>query len=479
MQDSPYRLANIPRLCLVLATILTILSIAMPAASQDLENTLDDRLIGVSFVPERAAQERLDEMFFEWSALELDLPEMERRARDLGSVDIQLDGQLFELELIPVELRSDGYREAWNGTGPRADLPRRSTLGTYKGTVKGQRESSVRLLILPDLLQGYIRTDDNWFFIDPLAPISRRARPTEVVFYEQDDLRSHEGLLCGTEAPGHNALDSILRSMEEEIEGTEASGLEAPQLQTRAGLAYSADIATEADYEYYQVYGANTNSQIAGIINQVNGIFENEVNLSIELSYQSVWASSSDPYTSSTTSGVLDQFRSYWNANQGSVPRDVAHLFSGRTYSDAAGRAWLDVVCNNPGYSYGLTANYPAWATKIVAHELGHNFDASHDDAFSPPAATCNGSGPLMCSIIQSSGANVFSSQSKTDINLHIGGNDSCLDPVGWCEAETYCPGSGWMISCIGSDSCFSMGCAIWCDGSLQFCPGYNNMFCY
>ncbi|MGY8757528.1 MAG: zinc-dependent metalloprotease family protein, partial [Phycisphaerales bacterium] len=80
-----------------------------------------------------------------------------------------------------------------------------------------------------------------------------------------------------------------------------------------------------------------------------------------------------DPYTATDAGTFLDQFRTEWNNNQGSVQRDVAHLFTGKNLSGGTiGIAWLGVVCDNYGYglvesdccgSFGCT-------TDLSAHEL-------------------------------------------------------------------------------------------------------------
>lgn len=406
--------------------LMLVLS-ALPALSREPLREGETPVVATSNLPDTVVQQKLDRLFYRWDSYELDLPAIERQVRQTGRVELQVGGRLFELELELNDLRAPGFKSVRHTRrGQVQEKP--SAVATFKGHLKGDPESTVRLLIMKDFFQGYIRTQDEWVFIDPLLKFEKGSAPSQVVVFDEDDVRPEAGTLCGTGELAHQAHGLGLRSEETPFSSaTEKALISAPTVGR-------VDLATEADYEYYLLYGANTNSQILGIINQVDGVYKGELALNLQVVYQSVWTVVGDPYTSTNYNTLLGEFTTYWNNNRGGVARDLAHLFTGKDLDGSViGVAYLAVLCSSPTSSYGLSQNY-SLMTKLVAHEIGHNAAANHDDQVSPPGATCNGFGPIMCSFIQNSGPNLFSDRSKTDITNYVNTYGSCLSRL----ATTY-----------------------------------------
>src|SRR5690606_13461917 len=93
-------------------------------------------------------------------------------------------------------------------------------------------------------------------------------------------------------------------------------------------------IAFDADFEFYQSNQSsvpNTINDIESIVNGMSAIYESELNITFGITTIIVRSSPSDPYTTNDPDDLLDQFRAEWNANQGSVSRDVAHLMTGKS----------------------------------------------------------------------------------------------------------------------------------------------------
>lgn len=151
--------------------------------------------------------------------------------------------------------------------------------------------------------------------------------------------------------------------------------------------------------------------------------------ITLRIVFQSVWTTSSDPYTSSDDSTLLHQFKDYWNAHRSDVGRDLAHLFTGRDLDGATiGIAFVATACER-NFAYALSQDH-SLMVKIVAHEIGHNLGAGHDSSGNPPADPCSGNGPIMCTPIQLSGPNSFSSRSQTEIASHVNGSGFCLETI-------------------------------------------------
>ncbi len=367
--------------------------------------------------PSAQVQRQLDRMLSDYAVLELPLAAMALQVRELGRLDLDLGGQVYPLELSPNDLRSPGYRAVVMVDGRAVDLEP-GPVTTFAGRVSGDPTSVVRLTVAPRFFAGYIKTDQEWIFLDPLRDYAAAAGPGQVVVYRDADVRPEAGGECGSEHLRLAARD-LLPSL--------------PVAKAHNTLRRM-DIATDADAEYFQLYGVpGTFNRIAAVINGVDGIFRSQINLFLNITFQQVWTNpASDPYTTNDIGTTLSQFTDWWNANRPTVNRDVAHLFAGKDFSgNFIGLAFLTVVCNNPSFSYALSQDLASsfLRVELLAHEIGHNLSAAHDDqAPVCPGVSCNGFGPIMCSIIQSNGSNTFSSCSKSAINNHTHNNGSCLN---------------------------------------------------
>jgi hypothetical protein len=195
-----------------------------------------------------------------------------------------------------------------------------------------------------------------------------------------------------------------------------------------------ADVATEADYEYVTALGGSTpaNNEILAIMNLVDGIYETQLGVSLKVVYQHTWASKPTgyPYTAAVEgSTVLNEFTNHWNQAFTGVARDVAHLWTGKDIASngstgLAGIAWVGVVCSSPGHAYGVSQRFSSTAIKqaLTAHEVGHNFSASHSDA----QTGCVGT--IMSATL--SDVLSFCTYSRTQIQNHTTSFGACLRTV-------------------------------------------------
>jgi hypothetical protein len=253
-------------------------------------------------------------------------------------------------------------------------------------------------------IRGYVRKDDFHYRV-----IQDPANPSSFTVGSLTEAESRSLLAtCGTD---HDHSQHATA-------GVNTRGL-------RGGLL-EIDLATEADYDYYQDEGSSSstaNASILTILNAVDAIYEAELSLTIRVVFQNVWTTASDPYTSSVPTTLLDQFGDYWNDNfSSSVTYDLAHLWTGRDLDGSTiGVAWVGATCSF--YRYGLSERRAGLSQDVplVAHEMGHNVGAGHD-------ATCSSTSWIMCSYLQSN-ADEFSAAAKASVASHTG-SASCLSMV-------------------------------------------------
>lgn len=388
-------------------------------------------IVALTVTPDAEVLTSIDHSLYDYKVVDLDTVTLDQRVRQGGVVQLHVGNQLFDLELVENNMRAPGYTRSIMVDGvavPQVPGP----VVTFKGQVAGDADSRVRMTITPDHVSGYIRTAEDWIFIDPVSEFHRGAQNGFVVYRDKDVVPAEAGA-CGTSHRHHSSeiLDSLPGGVGDVIRndgllGSKGISVEAELLQ----------VATECDGQYFADFGnPGVFNRINGILNAVEGIYESEIDTSISITNQQCWSSiPNDPYTSLNAETSLTQFRDWWNANKGGTTRDVAHKFSGKNYSGSTiGIAWVGVICNVPSLSYGISQDISGSSSRnrLTAHEIGHNLSARHDnEAPVCSGVNCNGNGPIMCSFVQSgssSAADDFSNCSLSSINSHINTFGSCL----------------------------------------------------
>lgn len=291
------------------------------------------------------------------------------------TIAVVLGGKPVHIDVALEDVRAPNFQLIENGpTGPQV-LPTPPCV-TYRGMLLEDIRSNVAATITGGSITAFIRTGGNdvWI-VQPVNQMQPAAAPALHIVYRTQD---------NAQLPGQC--------------GVNAQALPAPAAVGN-DLLYLADIAIEADYPFFQQNGSNTTStqnDITGIVNAMNVIWERDVDVRHVVS-QIVVNSSPDAYTTTSASTLLNQFASRWNSVHAGIPRDFAHLFTGRNINGGTiGIAALGVVCNI-GSAYGLsqsryTGNY-SLRVSLTAHEIGHNFGAGHCNAANPCYIMCSSNG--------------------------------------------------------------------------------------
>ncbi|MCK4873034.1 MAG: hypothetical protein KAS72_09945 [Phycisphaerales bacterium] len=330
---------------------------------------------------------------------------------------VVIDGQERMLLLHPHSMRSADYQLLVD-SGSGAVPVESAAPSTYRGHVLGVGGSRAAASLVDGQLSALIdMADGRLWFVQPLTDAVPGADPADHVVYDKDDSIPGDWT-CGN--------DMLLPPVHDHDDGGDGYG-------TRGGGTQIAEIAFDADYEYYQLNGSSvsaTETDIENVLNDIDLIYDRDVDITYTLTTIIVRSSPSDPYTSSDAGTLLNQFRTEWNSNQGGVQRDLAHLMTGRELNGSViGVAWVGVVCNL-NYAYGLsqsrfTTNFNYRVT-LTSHEMGHNWDADHCDQ---DGFNCK----IMCSGLGGCGGvglPNFGDRSVNDISS-FRDSRSCLDDGG------------------------------------------------
>jgi hypothetical protein len=140
------------------------------------------------------------------------------------------------------------------------------------------------------------------------------------------------------------------------------------------------EVATEADFSFYQIHGNETNSYIRAVLNAVDVIYTSSIGIRLKVVSQRV--ASTNPGSLGTISALnlLESFRLSPSAS--SSQADVRHLFTGREIEGLTiGIAYVGAVCTANGkYGVGLSNSVGAGLQPyLAAHEIAHNLSAVHD----------------------------------------------------------------------------------------------------
>ena len=386
----------------------------------------------------------LEYEFSNWRIFDIDaapLHNMAKNAQSTTELRLRL-GNTYDwvLQLTPDDIFASNFQlsvatDAGIETRPKGEIK------TFGGYAAGSPENHVRMTLNEAFIFGYVEIGDVTYFIEPAQRFKADLPDSYYIVYRTDEVLPHPNLTCGWSATEHRRHEHSHDHAEEE--GTEKI----------IGNCYTIEIALAADFLMFQAFSSNVGNVqnfMTGVLNNVQTNYDNEFADQIQFQIVTqfvVTSSASNPWTNSTDAGdLLESFRDWGNSNGFGVTFDVASLWTNRNFNGTTiGVAWLGGVCNNLRYNtlQNFTAS-AAFLRVLQAHELGHNFDANHDD---------EASNTIMAPSVNASTA--WSAASISAINSFVNGlanGGGCLSSCGTVVAPPeaaivapvtfVCPGS-------------------------------------
>jgi hypothetical protein len=296
-------------------------------------------------------------------------------APKLATLALPSTGGTVELELVRVDVTTPDFKMVTSDSRGEA-VPYTPGLH-YRGVVKGVRGSLAAVSVFADEVFGIYRTGTETVVIGRLAGDNK---PNDHLLYKEADLQGAKAFDCGSR-------DDVLRdgshSDPKEFEEFQAFQWEAP-VETQEILARCVRIYVEADFDIFQNKGsaANVTNYITAVFNQSATLYAND-SVPISLSQVFVWTSTS-PYTSSSSSGLLSQFQQFRNSFNG----DLGHLVAFRGGGGIA--AGFNGFCNsnidNRQCFSGIQSTFQnvptySWTVEVFTHEMGHLMGSRHTHA--------------------------------------------------------------------------------------------------
>lgn len=283
------------------------------------------------------------------------------------------------------------------------------SIRTLAGRVVGAAESDVRLTLTRAGLGGYVAAHGKRIWLEP-----HPSDPSKVVAYPGSGSTidfGDDGVAIPTRANAtHSGQVNFL-------------GVGSCVINSCGEL--TAHVILDADAAFNNL-GADCFGRQMTVLNAVDGIYRaTATRIRLSVVQQNCRTSS---FGTAGAVPMLEALRAAWSGT--GTDRSLVFLLTGVDLTGTTvGVAYIGGVCGriDPSpplvaqrcsYGYGLGQNVGSVASldlrvKVAAHEIGHTFNAEHDDA------GCNGSGRLMCSSIQGSGPQAFSTSSANQIRSH------------------------------------------------------------
>jgi hypothetical protein len=237
---------------------------------------------------------------------------------------------------------------------------------TYLGQGIDDPHASVRFDMTPAGFHAQIISPNGWVYIDPYTQWDTALYTS----YYKQDLQPRNDFVClGAIEAGHLADDLAPAG------GTRALG------DTRREYA----LACAATGEYTAFHGGTVALGLAAVntsVNRVVGVYEIDMAVRLILVANNnliiYTDGTTDPYSNSDGFTMLSQNQSNLNAVIGNANYDIGHVFS----TGGGGIAALGSACSNFIKAQGVTGlttpiNDP-FDIDYVAHEMGHQFNATH-----------------------------------------------------------------------------------------------------
>ncbi len=336
------------------------------------------------------------------------------------STMIPIEGQAVTLQLEPFSNLAPSFKLLVQQADGSYIQEEPGPIRTMRGKIRELPGSVVAASLMEEGLFGrIILADGKQYWIEPLSAKLPDAGIDDHAIFRASDVKPLP-FVCGVHP---------------DVQPVEVG--ERPDTERGATL-FVAQIGCDTDFPFFQFWGstAAVNQRIQNIINAVNVQYERDVDIRHTITTILVRSSSgADPYTNTTNPNtLLNQVANHWNFQQQSITRDVVQLFTARSLdSPVIGLASVGVVCNlSNAYSLVWSTCCGSFAntTDLTAHELGHNWNASHCTC---PGFTMN---PTL------TGANIFNATSINQI-VSFRNTRGCLNAGGPQAAQNPTPTNG------------------------------------
>jgi hypothetical protein len=358
-----------------------------------------------------------------------------RKLTGAGPVDMKFDalGRSFELELTP----NANLQAAPGGNEVGGGVP-------YRGRIAGNPESWVRITVIDGTPTGLIWDGTEMLAIE--RPGNNVAESGSTIIYRLADAVVASGAMaCGGGTPITNG-GTVYKALVSELNVSKEQAL---------GAVSELNMGAIGDFEFFGRHGNASHDEIVARLNNVDGIFSQEVGIQINVPVVEVFSDANDPFSNELNASLLlDELATYRRNNATQNANGLTHLWTGKNVQSNSGSAstvgiaFTGGLCNQRfGAALSEGRSSQAFDSLIAAHEIGHNFGAPHDAVPGP----CENTQPNFLMATTLNNSDRFSQCSKDEMADDIvqAEIDGCITPL---------PSVDMRINLVGTDPTILLG---------------------
>jgi len=323
---------------------------------------------------------------------------------------------------------------------------RHPQIKTYK--VHGMDDPAItgRVDLTPRGFHGLLSTPEGQIYIEPEQSYNKEAYPQAYrSLAKADHPRSGAPFQCHVE--NHNHEPDPLVYLKDEP---------APAARSLGGTYRTFRLALAATVEYVAAVSSGTPSAseasaaMTTAVNRLNEVLEKELSIKLELvaNNDDLISMDSSDYSNNSAFALLSEVKTNINAIIGPANYDIGHIFS----TGGGGLAQLGVVCGD-SKARGVTGRAnpvgDPFVIDYVAHEMGHQFDATH--TFNASQSSCSGNRTSTTAYEPGSGSTIMAYagicspqnlQSNSDAYYHGASLNQLRDFIDELDVSSSCGGA-------------------------------------
>jgi hypothetical protein len=349
--------------CSALLGVLTFASIYLPPLSAQ---GIEPSSIGADFRIRH--HEPLNSLRFMEQSSKADSP-IAAQASIATTVSLKAFGKKFNLELEPNDSLLDNL--------PIAQKHRlKQSMQIYKGRIAGMTGSWARINRTVDHVSGAFWDGKELYIIDRSddvgkaiagGQLAKAASKPYSLIYKLSETESNATCAIDPKAKPFKNFQGLVKELKGRV----------PALAQATGKL---DVAIVTDAQFTQANSSNPQAAVVARMNVVDGIYSEQVGIHINVSeIRALTANGTLNSTSATT--LLTQFSDFASSPGFNNP-GIAHLFTGRDMvGNTVGIAYIGALClKDYGVGVSQTNGTGTAGALTIAHEMGHNFGAPHDN---------------------------------------------------------------------------------------------------